>query len=480
MLQDGNSREPEILLGIIWTVASYMDTRSAKQCATRFDKVLSRDFKSNSVGACKAACKLLLKLNEQQGDGYLKTLRSIAVDLRGLLGSVADTDHRGDPRQYHNIVTVDSAKAVIAVVIAGVEGVMEEISWAITKLKELMVGVVELEDDFAEATAGRRKSVGADSGLVGRIEAATHSRLDKVIEVLEPLTALDMPNWASTELILRMVVKLYRELKAATKLLFVTKVSPPKSFKLVIKHAHNRIASHVYELLQILNAGGNDTAEGVAKKELALVPALVFSMEDLEKELIKYGKQCKENLMRGHKRSTVRDFKINDEKIIDMRHDADEAAAAAAAAAAEENEEEEEEDDGEEDAEHQKDENRDEDDEGEEGEEHAEDEEDDEDEADAGNRFVDDEAGGSSEENSDEEHSYGAYGGRTHQTTKRRKLRYIASPVASVLPSDEEELLDDEDEEEEDREDDDATQGEMDEEEQDSLELGSGDDADSD
>jgi Fanconi anemia group I protein len=479
MLQDGNSREPEILLGIIWTVASYMDTRSAKQCATRFDKVLSRDFKSNSVGACKAACKLLLKLNEQQGDGYLKTLRSIAVDLRGLLGSVADTDHRGDPRQYHNIVTVDSAKAVIAVVIAGVEGVMEEISWAITKLKELMVGVVELEDDFAEATAGRRKSVGADSGLVGRIEAATHSRLDKVIEVLEPLTALDMPNWASTELILRMVVKLYRELKAATKLLFVTKVSPPKSFKLVIKHAHNRIASHVYELLQILNAGGNDTAEGVAKKELALVPVLVFSMEDLEKELIKYGKQCKENLMRGHKRSTVRDFKINDEKIIDMRHDADEAAAAAAAAA-EENEEEEEEDDGEEDAEHQKDENSDEDDEGEEGEEHAEDEEDDEDEADAGNRFVDDEAGGSSEENSDEEHSYGAYGGRTHQTTKRRKLRYIASPVASVLPSDEEELLDDEDEEEEDREDDDATQGEMDEEEQDSLELGSGDDADSD
>eukprot|EP01043_Picozoa_sp_COSAG02_P033631 COSAG02_NODE_2304_length_9182_cov_12.195530_8_plen_1649_part_00 len=458
LLQDGNSREPEILLGVISTIVPYMDARSSKQCSTKFDQIMSRDFKSNSIGACKAASKLVLKLYEQQGDGYLKTLRSLAVDLRAVLGTVTPDDHRSDTRRYHKIVTEDSCKAVIKELTDGIQGVMEEISWAITKLKELMVGVDEIEDDFT-ASAGRRNSVGPQSRLVGSIEEATHTRLDKIIEALEPLTSINMPNWAATEQILKQVVKLYKELKAATKLLFTVKVAPPKSFKLLVKHAHQRVASNVYSLLQNLNAEGSVATEGVAKKELALVPNLVFCMEDLEKELIKYGKQCKENLMRGHKRSTVRDFKILDHKIIDMRHDAEEAAAAAAAAAADEEEDEEDEEDKEE-----------------------EDGDEDEEEA-GGHHLVDDEAGRYSSENGDdtdgeaddgETIAFDGYEGearRTPPNPKRRKHRHRLedSPMSSVLPM-EEELLDD------DNDDDDATQGEMDEDEQDSLELGSGDD----
>eukprot|EP01046_Picozoa_sp_COSAG06_P000526 COSAG06_NODE_15_length_35009_cov_18.895417_2_plen_1524_part_00 len=497
MLADGNSKEPEILLGIMWTVASYMDERSSKQCSEWFDNLVSRNFKSNSTGACKAASRLILKLYEQQGDEYLKALRSVAVDLRVVFGSIPTLDdQRRHPQRYPRIVTEDSARTVVPILINAAQGVMDEVSWAFTKLKDLMVDVDEVEDDFVAAGGGgRRSSTGAASGLVGKIEAATHLRLDKLVEVIEPLTCIDMPNWTTTELVLRLVVKLFRELKAASKLLFTAKVHPPRSFKKLVHTAHKLVTTNVYVLLQYLNQGQSAATLKAAKKELALIPMLVFAMEDLEKELIKYGKQCKENLMRGFKRSTVRDFKIDDDKMIEARFEREEQVAADAAQEAEEEEEDEEEgeDEGGEEEE---------DSVAARGEEQQYDEVDEEDGEDdqAPAQFVDEEADGdddSEEEEEEEEEEEGASGymngGRRTPPGKRQKRRhnrYAAeveeSPMSSVLPTEDEELLEDdeeeEDEEEEEEEDDDATQGEMDEDEdedvneENSPELDSGDD----
>ena len=53
-----------------------------------------------------------------------------------MLGSAVDPDHRGGNRWYHTVVTEESAKAVVSVLALRIQGVMNEIGWAVTKLKE--------------------------------------------------------------------------------------------------------------------------------------------------------------------------------------------------------------------------------------------------------------------------------------------------------------------------------------------------------
>ena len=116
----------------------------------------------------------------------------------------------------------------------------------------------------------RRNSIGF---LVGKIELATHERMDQLVSVIEPLSALEMPKWATTEMILRVVVKLFRELKVATKLLCTVKVAPPRSFKKLMTNTQKRVTINIYVLLGVLSGeGGNMATTGAAKKELVLIP----------------------------------------------------------------------------------------------------------------------------------------------------------------------------------------------------------------
>ena len=57
---------------------------------------------------------------------------------------------------------------------------------------------------------------------------------------------------------------------------------------------------------------------GAAKKELTMIPALVFAMEDTEKELVKYSKQSKVDLLKGFIRSKTRDFFIDGDSICEF------------------------------------------------------------------------------------------------------------------------------------------------------------------
>ncbi len=79
------------------------------------------------------------------------------------------------------------------------------------------------------------------------------------------------------------------------------------------------MACSVYSSLSFINSSdGAVLISGAAKKELTVIPALVFAMEDLEKELVKYSKQSKVNLLKGFKRSATRDFQIDIDSICEF------------------------------------------------------------------------------------------------------------------------------------------------------------------
>ena len=162
------------------------------------------------------------------------------------------------------------------------------------KLKELMVLVEGVSEAESDAFTGPGDSAG-EAGSVKKIESAVHGRMEALVKILSHLTDMRMPKWTTTEGVLRIAVKLYRHLKTATKLLMGAKVLPPVSFRRLVKSSNRDVTDHVYRLLQDLNSS-EDTSEatrGAAKQELKLIPNLVFALEDAEKELTKYGKQCK-------------------------------------------------------------------------------------------------------------------------------------------------------------------------------------------
>ena len=128
LLGDGTSKEPEILLGIMWTVVGYMDVSSSQDCSKWFEKLLANNFKTNAVGACKAAARLVLRLYEQQGDAYLTTMRSFAVDIRIAIGTCVEIKDE-DRSRYPAVINDDSAVTVAPVIVAAIQGVIDEVSF---------------------------------------------------------------------------------------------------------------------------------------------------------------------------------------------------------------------------------------------------------------------------------------------------------------------------------------------------------------
>ena len=131
LLSDGNTKEPEILLGIMWGIVPYMERDASLQHAKEFDRLLDNKFRSVNNATCKAAVRMVLRLNEQQGGAFIESMETIATDLKLACGPLSDVEE--DP-SYGRVISDESAATVAPVLFSSINGVVDEIGWALSTL----------------------------------------------------------------------------------------------------------------------------------------------------------------------------------------------------------------------------------------------------------------------------------------------------------------------------------------------------------
>ena len=110
---------------------------------------------------------------------------------------------------------------------SAVEAVLQEIVWALGKLKSIVR--CHQTRNIGDDTAIRPSSSGEGAA---HLEAALHQRMASLVKILDLLANTNYRKWALTERNLRLVTKLFRQVKVATKLVRIVMVQDTQCMKL--------------------------------------------------------------------------------------------------------------------------------------------------------------------------------------------------------------------------------------------------------
>eukprot|EP00171_Calliarthron_tuberculosum_P010198 IDg10198t1 len=165
---------------------------------------------------------------------------------------------------------------------------------------------------FLYAERNREKKAAQQTN---RAEDAAQTRLEGVIRNLQALTCCAVAKWALQERILRIVTRTYKQLSIATQAQIKRKADPRTSFVSMIE-ACKALGPCLWMYLAFLGTdAGQDVSRkgGKASKEARIMPQLVFEVERFENLLISAQKHTRINLLKGMRRNTARDFRIQED-----------------------------------------------------------------------------------------------------------------------------------------------------------------------
>lgn len=190
---------------------------------------------------------------------------------------------------------------------------MTDVEWFISKLK--LQPTTKSSDLSIELQAQ-----GHVESTRMRLEVALHTRLEALVIVLSNFAQMSSSG-ALAEHFLKVVVKLYKCLAAATKICIAPKgfkqALPSSKFQLLAEVTCKRLTAPLYTFMAVMQRDQQENYQtkgsvNKIKREVRTIPNLVFHVEDYERYLIQLSRLTKVNLLRHAKRSTARDFKILD------------------------------------------------------------------------------------------------------------------------------------------------------------------------
>ncbi|CAL4060860.1 unnamed protein product, partial [Meganyctiphanes norvegica] len=229
------------------------------------------------------------------------TIKGLGKEIHFCLGDIEQDVSVPEAGKY-NIVSSETAPAVLGTVQTSLEESLVLLELIINKAKSCILSGTEFDQDACEKQ------------LCTRIGLTIHT----VHEIV--LTAL--PLGSVTDQTLRLLTKLFNTLSMYVKFyldLFRIKSYAQISdkFEKLIQLSGEMLSCQVYPVITYIEGAqrdsgkkGQNTSTARAIKEAKLIPAFIFAIEQYESKLIILSKKSKTNLTQGMKLSTSRDFRI--------------------------------------------------------------------------------------------------------------------------------------------------------------------------
>ncbi|KAK3244955.1 hypothetical protein CYMTET_45457 [Cymbomonas tetramitiformis] len=315
LAQGGLPREAETLAGVVGRLAGGLPAKLAAEHTGFAERACCSALPQGCAAAehpalARALVSLWLTLPEAPQD--LKVALQLVEELHEVLG---DEESDGAERSEKiTVVNVRTARSVAAAVLGHAEAALEDAEWVLGAMR---VG----GSGGAGVTAGGGDARGAARS---RVEAAVYERLDGVVQILAGMCRITELPGAVAETVLRVLTRVYKALEVAAKALLAPKgvkqALPARQFSGLVEGCARELTPQVYEFIRIMqqaeceneaDGGAGKASAAQIKREARSIPNLVFHVEMFEKCLIQLSKATGVNLMRGAKRSTSRDFKIN-------------------------------------------------------------------------------------------------------------------------------------------------------------------------
>ncbi|RMZ53067.1 hypothetical protein APUTEX25_001186 [Auxenochlorella protothecoides] len=198
----------------------------------------------------------------------------------------------------------------------------------VAQVADALVSLLEAELSRAERAVAW---LAPGSAAFGSQEAATCSKLLQLVEVLSVLLGARPESGSLADALARLCTRLYRCVAATSRAHLAGKrgreaaTSLPPGYLDLVARVNAAFTPSVYACVQEAQAAagegarpeGGKRARAAAgrltrrvRKESQVVPALVFQIEEHEKQLIRLSRAGRLNLMLTAKRATNRDFKI--------------------------------------------------------------------------------------------------------------------------------------------------------------------------
>lgn len=220
LLNDESSKEAEILLQAMCTIAPYIE-KAKLSGHVNWIESLANNQKTPSCGVSRAIVRLILKMCE--GEDLMVRMGAISNDLQGALGAIPSDQYHdrtvSESQKYGSVIVQETAAAIAPILFEATELVLQEVYWALGKLKSTISCHQAQDEDCDKNVAAHADSGGRSAA---NLEAALYERMTSLVNVLEVLAATNFPRWALTEKTLRMVTKLFRHVKVATRLVNCT------------------------------------------------------------------------------------------------------------------------------------------------------------------------------------------------------------------------------------------------------------------
>lgn len=263
--------------------------------------------------------------------GTVKMLRKLAQDVHYHLGDI-DEDIELEFRPHFAIVNPrTAASSILGLVYGHMELAFSDADWLIARLRTELTTPSSSDDstDGSSSQPALTQAEGLCSSLCERM-------MNVVVGCSELVQSAVSPG-APTEGLLKTVTKLYNTLSNLAKYyvsLYTFLFHIISNFKKLVEMVGTHLSQQVYALINYIQAtqvlpgeqqekkkGGKgkgraaSSGKTTVRREIQLIPSLIFAMEQFEKFLIQLSKKSKVNLMETFKRSMSRDFRINHQAV---------------------------------------------------------------------------------------------------------------------------------------------------------------------
>eukprot|EP00123_Amoebidium_parasiticum_P015831 comp23166_c3_seq1/m.37491 comp23166_c3_seq1/g.37491 ORF comp23166_c3_seq1/g.37491 comp23166_c3_seq1/m.37491 type:complete len:451 (-) comp23166_c3_seq1:260-1612(-) len=308
-----NSKEASILVAIIGDLAAKMDRSHALY--GKVEEWIEEVCNSNNIAdgsLSKALVALMLAVTNHSQAG-LELVRLLGQSVHGHLGDICEDEKELDKGPFM-IVNSQTANTVAGQMIGSMEAALTDMSWLLGKLR-LAMGAKDAE----EHGEVRRSTEATVMLRLGIITAAMDELVQACLTgaVVEPLTKVLKQFYD----VMGSLVKYFLSVHTA-KLEWSR-----RQLSKLIQASGGDLSQHFYFFITYLQLNDSENARAANKKksqasakarimrESKLIPNVIYSIEQFERLLIQLSKKAKVNLMKHVKRSTARDFRIQQQEL---------------------------------------------------------------------------------------------------------------------------------------------------------------------
>jgi len=238
---------------------------------------------------------------------------TLAKDVHIELKDVSDNETQA--RGTYSLVNPSTVLSVVFVTLSFSEMCIDELEWIIAFLAAQAATDAAAAEFKEEHHSNERAAL--ESAMVARIMTMITFFAELAQSCIIGLQA---------ETLLKSFVRLYKLLATLTKHVHTTWPAPSTRFQKLVDQTGRHLTDYVYAFVNFCQ-NGEDAEESSARiaRQQKIVPALVFSIEQYQKNLIQLSKSSTVNLMRSFKRSIARDFKIKADILEQQQEEAEDA-----------------------------------------------------------------------------------------------------------------------------------------------------------